>query len=75
MLAKEYLKCRMEQYVLSPLSRSRSFLGGDGGNEGGGEEALADGADSNLMAPDELRNLGRWDLGWLGAVWMVFDVF
>lgn len=42
----------------------------------GDEEALADGADSNLMAPDELRNLGRSDLGRFGGGgWMVFDVF
>ncbi len=33
----------------------------------GDEEALADGADSNLMAPDELRNLGRSDLGRFGG--------
>lgn len=57
--------------MLSPLYlRLGVFWGG----KEGGRRAIADGADSNLMAPDELRNLGRWDLGRLG-VWMVFDIF
>lgn len=46
-MAKEYLKCRMEQYVWQPSFRGR----------------LNDFSSypSNLMAPDEMKNLGFED--------------
>lgn len=74
MLAKEYLKCRMEQYVVSPLSKSRSFFGG--GRDGGGTKRhWLMGRIVTLWRRMSCGILvgGIW--GNLGGVWMVFDVF
>ena len=70
MLAKEYLKCRMEQYVIPPFALSIALRfcevcqGVRNGNRGYEIRLLMVFGDSNLMAPDELKNLGmllRWD--------------
>lgn len=52
-MAKNYLKCRMDQYVLYisfALCASRAELDGP--------QVLIRAPRSNLMAPDEFRNLG-----------------
>ncbi len=64
MLAKEYLKCRMEQYVFPPFALPFALRFCEVCQGVGNVRLLTVGGDSNLMAPDELKNLGmllRWD--------------